>query len=96
MSLTRPYAEKETHFKEFRKTRVVHELKIIEDSIKAKIQTMDAAHRRKHAQQARKQQQRLISKQPKRANKENFSYTSSQPRAGLQALPKEWRPIILN
>lgn len=47
---------------------------------------MDKAHHRECTQQAQKQQQRLISKHPKRANKEIFSSASGQPRAGLQAL----------
>ena len=62
------------------------QLKSMECSIKAQIDVMDKAYRRDCSQQARKQQQRLISKHPKQANKEIFVTTSGQPRAGLQAL----------
>jgi long-subunit acyl-CoA synthetase (AMP-forming) len=54
--------------------------------IKSQIENMDKAYHNDCVQQARKQQQQLISKHPKQANKDIFSTSTGQPRAGMVAL----------
>ena len=54
--------------------------------IKSQIENMDKAYHNDCVQQARKQQQQLISKHPKQANKDIFSTSTGQPRAGMVAV----------
>jgi len=87
----KPLCDAIYHFKEFREGTAVGQppsvqLKSMEESIKAKLHIMDKAHHKECTKQARKQQQRLISKRPKQAHKQTFASSSGQPRAGLRAL----------